>query len=102
MGPGEHPGRAQRGRGPAESGGRPVAAVETKIRPVSSSKEPATGELCTRGPMAVAEHLDAEGWCASGDIMKVDQGGSLYYKGRADQMINNGFHVSPGETNAPF
>jgi acyl-CoA synthetase (AMP-forming)/AMP-acid ligase II len=29
--------------------------------------------------------------------MKVDQGGYLYYKGRADRMINNGFHVYPEE-----
>jgi acyl-CoA synthetase (AMP-forming)/AMP-acid ligase II len=95
--PDDHRAIAQGASELADSCGRPVAAVETKIRPVSSSKEPATGELCTRGPMAVAEHLDAEGWCASGDIMKVDQGGYLYYKGRADRMINNGFHVYPEE-----
>ena len=47
--------------------------------------------------MSVTEYLDAEGWCASGDIMNIDQGGYLYYKGRVDRMINNGFHVYPEE-----
>jgi acyl-CoA synthetase (AMP-forming)/AMP-acid ligase II len=95
LGPDDHRAIAQGATELAESCGRPIGAVETRLRPVSSASE--SGELCTRGPMSVTEYLDAEGWCASGDIMNIDQGGYLYYKGRVDRMINNGFHVYPEE-----
>jgi len=95
LGPDDHRAIRQGAGELAESCGRPIGAVETRLRPVSSASE--FGELCTRGPMSVAEYLVAEGWCASGDIMNIDQGGYLYYKGRVDRMINNGFHVYPEE-----
>jgi acyl-CoA synthetase (AMP-forming)/AMP-acid ligase II len=80
----------------AESCGRPIDGVEMKLRPLSAG-DSASGELCVRGPMTVAEYTDPDGWCASGDIMSVDGEGYLFYKGRVDRMINNGFHVYPEE-----
>jgi acyl-CoA synthetase (AMP-forming)/AMP-acid ligase II len=80
----------------ADSCGRPIDAVEIKLRPFSTGSA-SPGELCVRGPMCVAEYSDADGWCASGDIMVQDSNGYLYYKGRVDRMINNGFHVYPEE-----
>jgi len=67
-----------------------------KLRPLSTD-DSASGELCVRGPMTVAEYTDPDGWCASGDIMSVDGEGYLFYQGRVDRMINNGFHVYPEE-----
>jgi acyl-CoA synthetase (AMP-forming)/AMP-acid ligase II len=80
----------------AESCGRPIDAVTIKLRPLAADDR-SSGELCVKSAMCVAEYSGPDGWCASGDIVKVDESGYLHYRGRVDRMINNGFHVYPEE-----
>jgi acyl-CoA synthetase (AMP-forming)/AMP-acid ligase II len=81
----------------ARSCGRPIDAVELRLRPVA--EQPAgRGELCVRGDMVVAEYADPDGWCALGDVAWRDTDGYLYLGGRLDGMINTGsYHVYPRE-----
>lgn len=81
----------------ARSCGRPIDAVELRLRPVA--EQPAgRGELCVRGDMVVAEYADPDGWCALGDVAWRDADGYLYLGGRLDGMINTGsYHVYPRE-----
>lgn len=76
--------------------GRPVQApVELMIRPVAG-RAGGVGELCTRSPMVVEEYADPAGWCALGDLARLDEAGYLHLAGRLDDMINTGYHVYPG------
>ncbi|MFC7547987.1 class I adenylate-forming enzyme family protein [Plantactinospora sp. GCM10030261] len=70
--------------------GRPVDEVRTRV-------DPDTGELSVRTPMAVHEYTDHDGWCSLGDVVSRDDNGYLFHRGRLDGMINNGYHVYPGE-----
>lgn len=55
------------------------------------------GEVCTRSGMAVSEYTDPDGWCALGDLARLDEAGYLYLEGRLDDMINTGYRVYPAE-----
>ena len=79
----------------ATSCGRPLGSpVEVSIRPLPGRTD-GLGELCTRSPMVVEEYADPDGWCALGDLARIEAG-YLYLAGRLDDMINTGYHVYPG------
>ena len=80
----------------ATSCGRPVPPpVEIAIRPVAGRTD-GLGELLTRSPMVASEYADPTGWCALGDLARLDDAGYLHLAGRLDDMINTGYHVYPG------
>lgn len=78
--------------------GRPAKGFETRVTE--------SGELCIRGPYVMQgyygrsreECFDADGWFHTGDLVRVDEDGYLYYLGRAGAMIKTaGANVTPGE-----
>lgn len=77
--------------------GRPLPQTEIKIRPVEGQPV-GLGELCVRNAMVVREAADPDGWCALGDLARIDDGGYVHLAGRLDGMINTGsYHVYPKE-----
>ena len=69
------------------------------------------GELLMRGPVvtpgywrdpeATAEAIDANGWFATGDLVRVDEEGYFYVVGRKKEMfISGGENVYPAEVEA--
>jgi long-chain acyl-CoA synthetase len=85
--------------------GRPAPGSEVKI-------EPATGEICVRGPQVMqgylnqpdetAKAIDAEGWFHTGDIGELDPIGRIRITDRLKNIIilANGKNVSPGPMEA--
>ena len=71
-------------------------SVEVRLRAVAGRPD-GVGEICTRSAMAVEEYSDPDGWCALGDLARLDDDGYLYLEGRLDDMINTGYHVYPAE-----
>ncbi|OBG83074.1 AMP-binding protein [Mycobacterium sp. E802] len=78
--------------------GRPAPGFETKVLP--------SGELCVRGPYLMQGYygrhredcFDADGWFHTGDLVRVDDDGHVYFLGRAGSMIKTaGANVTPGE-----
>ncbi|OMC03279.1 AMP-binding protein [Mycobacterium sp. NS-7484] len=78
--------------------GRPAPGFETKVL--------ASGELCVRGPYLMQGYygrnredcFDADGWFHTGDLVRVDADGYVYFLGRAGSMIKTaGANVTPGE-----
>src|SRR5262249_56984649 len=54
-------------------------------------------------PLLSAEMGDCEGVCYSGDLVKTDEVGFLYFIGRRDTMIkSSGFRISPTEVEEVF
>jgi acyl-CoA synthetase (AMP-forming)/AMP-acid ligase II len=80
----------------AASCGRPIPSVKVKLRPIPKA-DADCGELCVAGKTTVAGYTGPDGWCSLGDIMRQDQAGYFYYRGRLDRMINTGYHVYPAE-----
>jgi acyl-coenzyme A synthetase/AMP-(fatty) acid ligase len=78
----------------AASCGRAVPGVELRIAPIEERGEGA-GELHTRSRMTVRSFTDADGWCALGDLARIDSKGYVWLAGRMDGMINTGYHVYP-------
>ena len=85
--------------------GRPSPAVEVSIRddddqPVAAG---VTGEVWVRGEQVSGEYvgrrlLDDEGWFATRDAGRLDEGGYLFVEGRLDDVIvRGGENMSPGE-----
>jgi acyl-CoA ligase (AMP-forming) (exosortase A-associated) len=57
-----------------------------------------TDRVLRRNPLLPSELGDCERVCYSGDLVKMDEDGFLYYVGRRDTMIkSSGFRVSPTE-----
>lgn len=77
--------------------GKPIPQTEIELRPAPN--QPAgVGELCVRNGMVVREAANPDGWCALGDLGRIDDQGYLYLAGRLDGMINTGsYHVYPKE-----
>lgn len=78
--------------------GRPAPGFETRVLD--------TGELCIRGPYLMQQYygrareecFDADGWFHTGDIVRVDEDGYIYFLGRAGTMIKTaGANVTPSE-----
>jgi acyl-CoA ligase (AMP-forming) (exosortase A-associated) len=57
-----------------------------------------TARVLRPNPLLSQEFGDCERVCYSGDLVKMDEGGFLYYIGRRDAMIkSSGFRISPTE-----
>jgi len=57
-----------------------------------------TAKCLRRNPLLPRELGDCETVCYSGDLVKTDEEGFLYYVGRRDTMIkSSGFRISPSE-----
>ncbi|MGN6378743.1 MAG: acyl-CoA synthetase [Gaiellales bacterium] len=92
------------GGAPAGSMGRPLPGVEVRID---------AGELCVRAgslptlffgywrdPAATAERL-RDGWWHTGDLVREDADGVLWYHGRRDDIISSsGYRIGPSEVEA--
>jgi len=58
----------------------------------------ATNQVLRPNPLLPAEMGDVEKVCYSGDLVKMDEDGFLYYVGRRDTMIkSSGYRISPTE-----
>jgi acyl-CoA synthetase (AMP-forming)/AMP-acid ligase II len=77
--------------------GRPVPGFETKI---------VDGGLCIRGPFMMQRYykrsreecFDADGWFHTGDLVRTDDDGFVYFIGRRGAMIKTaGANVAPAE-----
>jgi acyl-CoA synthetase (AMP-forming)/AMP-acid ligase II len=89
--------------------GRPAPGFDVEIVDPESLRpvEPGTaGELRIRGPHVMQryhrrsreESFGEDGWFATGDLARADQGGFVYYLGRRGAMIKTaGANVSPAE-----
>ena len=89
--------------------GKPAPGVETKIVDPDTgalAEDGTLGELCIRGPCLMQRYykrsreecFDADGWFHSGDLVRVDADGFVYFAGRRGAMIKTaGANVSPAE-----
>jgi acyl-CoA synthetase (AMP-forming)/AMP-acid ligase II len=89
--------------------GMPAPGFDTKIIDPKSGTpvtEGDSGELCIRGPYVMQRYygrtreecFDADGWFHTGDLVRADHDGLLYYLGRRGAMIKTaGANVSPVE-----
>jgi acyl-CoA synthetase (AMP-forming)/AMP-acid ligase II len=77
--------------------GRPAPGFETKV---------VDGELCIRGPFVMQRYykrsreecFDADGWFHTGDLVRTDTDGFVYFIGRKGAMIKTaGANVTPAE-----
>jgi acyl-CoA synthetase (AMP-forming)/AMP-acid ligase II len=90
-------------RGPG-SVGRLAAGVEVRIRPLDDDRPAGEGEILVRTDEASTEFIggapvpvDDEGWFATGDVGRIEDG-ILYITGRAqEKIIVGGFNVYPAE-----
>lgn len=90
-------------RGPG-SVGRIAAGVEVRIRHLDDDRPAGEGEILVRTDEATTEFIggeplpvDAEGWFATGDVGRIDDG-ILSITGRAqEKIIVGGFNVYPAE-----
>ncbi len=89
--------------------GKPAPGFETRIVDPDTGESVGPGvpgEFCFRGPYVMQgyhkrsreESFDADGWFHSGDIVRSDADGYVYFLGRAGTMIKTaGANVSPAE-----
>ena len=90
-------------RGPG-SVGRLADGVEVRIRPLDDDRPEGEGEILVRTDEATKEFIggapvpiDDDGWFATGDVGRLDDG-ILYITGRAhEKIIVGGFNVYPAE-----
>lgn len=88
--------------------GRPAPGFDTKV--VDDTGEPVDagemGELCVRGPFMMQRYyklsreecFDADGWFHTGDLVRTDADGFVYFIGRRGAMIKTaGANVAPAE-----
>lgn len=89
--------------------GRPAPGFDTKVvDPDTGDAVDAgeIGELCIRGPFMMQRYygrsreecFDADGWFHTGDLVRTDGDGLVYFIGRRDAMIKTaGANVAPAE-----
>ncbi|MGW5382637.1 class I adenylate-forming enzyme family protein [Nocardia sp. NPDC003963] len=86
--------------------GRPAPGFDTRIVDPDTGADAATGELYIRGPYLMQgyygrgreECFDADGWFPTGDLVRVDDEGFVYFLGRRGSVIKTaGANVSPPE-----
>lgn len=94
----------------SRSVGRLMPGVEYKIVDDAGKEVPqgADGEIWVKGPYIMKEYMrnpemtrsmkDEEGWIHTGDIVRMDEDGVLYIRGRKkDLIIRGGRNIYPGE-----
>jgi acyl-CoA synthetase (AMP-forming)/AMP-acid ligase II len=83
--------------------GKPAPGFQTKIVDTDTA---GVGELCIRGPFVMQRYyqrsreecFDADGWFHTGDLMRTDDDGFMYFVGRLSAMIKTaGANVSAAE-----
>jgi long-chain acyl-CoA synthetase len=90
--------------------GQPLSGVEVRILQPDDS---GVGEVLIRGPIvmkgyyrnpAATEETMADGWFRSGDLGRLDAGGSLFITGRKKEIIvlPNGKNIYPDEIEAHY
>lgn len=89
--------------------GRPAPGFDTKIVDPDSGRTVAVGEvgeLCARGPYLMQRYykrsreecFDPDGWFHTGDLVRTDRDGFVYFIGRRTAMIKTaGANVAPAE-----
>jgi len=89
--------------------GKPAPGFETKVIDPDTGEELGpgrVGEFCVRGPFLMEgyykrrreECFDADGWFHTGDLVRTDDEGYVYFIGRRGAMIKTaGVSVAPGE-----
>lgn len=88
--------------------GRPAPGFDTKVVDDTGERVDAgeTGELCVRGPFLMQRYykrsreecFDADGWFHTGDLVRTDADGFVYFIGRRGAMIKTaGANVAPAE-----
>lgn len=89
--------------------GKPLPGFDTKVVDPDTDAAVAVGEigeLCIRGPYLMQRYykrsreecFDADGWFHTGDLVRVDQDGYVYFVGRHGAMIKTaGANVAPAE-----
>ncbi|WP_030519367.1 class I adenylate-forming enzyme family protein [Nocardia rhamnosiphila] len=86
--------------------GKPAPGFDTRIVDPATGADATTGELYIRGPYVMQgyhgrsreECFDADGWFHTGDLVRVDDEGFVYFLGRRGAMIKTaGANVSPAE-----
>jgi acyl-CoA synthetase (AMP-forming)/AMP-acid ligase II len=86
--------------------GQPLPGLELEIRDAAGAPVPVgeSGEVFVRGDQVSGEYLgrssstDGDGWFATNDGGRLDEGGYLFVEGRLDDVIvRGGENMSPGE-----
>lgn len=89
--------------------GRPAPGFDTKVVDPDTGRTVAVGEvgeLCVRGPYMMQRYykrsreecFDADGWFHTGDLVRTDGDGFVYFIGRRGAMIKTaGANVAPAE-----
>lgn len=88
--------------------GRPAPGFDTKVVDDTGERVGAgeLGELCVRGPFLMQRYykrsreecFDADGWFHTGDLVRTDADGFVYFIGRRGAMIKTaGANVAPAE-----
>lgn len=88
--------------------GRPAPGFDTKVVDDTGERVDAgqMGELCVRGPFLMQRYyklsreecFDADGWFHTGDLVRTDADGFVYFIGRRGAMIKTaGANVAPAE-----
>ncbi|WP_006245813.1 class I adenylate-forming enzyme family protein [Mycolicibacterium tusciae] len=88
--------------------GRPAPGFDTKVVDDTGDRVDAgqVGELCVRGPFLMQRYykrsreecFDADGWFHTGDLVRTDADGFVYFIGRRGAMIKTaGANVAPAE-----
>ena len=89
--------------------GKPAPGFETKVIDPDAGEQVAVGEigeLCVRGPYLMQRYykrsreecFDADGWFHTGDLVRTDRDGFVYFIGRRGAMIKTaGANVAPAE-----
>ena len=89
--------------------GRPAPGFDTKVVDPDTGEaveSGAVGELCVRGPFLMQRYykrsreecFDTDGWFHTGDLVRTDDDGFVYFIGRRGAMIKTaGANVAPAE-----
>jgi len=90
--------------------GRALAHVEIALADAGRDARGATGELIVRSPSMMIGYWDdpgataaamKDGWFYTGDLLRRDRGGHLWFEGRRKEIIvRGGSNVSPQEVEA--
>jgi acetyl-CoA synthetase len=89
--------------------GKPLPGMEVRIAPAEGEAAgPGVGELQLRAassPTFFSRYLDGErfegGWWQTGDLVREDEEGYLFFEGRGDDIIlSSGYRIGPTEVEA--